>query len=219
MRNSFLKADLLNAGTIMTYELEEIYQTRRDNLTRVMNEKFDGRQVDLAKAVDTSPSYLWRTLNGTKGLGEQMARNCEKLLALPPSWLDNPNNSTKTGEIPKAEELIHIILPYEETEAGDLASTIAKPVRIGSLGVPNLDPNALRMLRMNDPSMIASINLGDELIVNLSDTQPADGKTFVIHHGNTLRVRRLTLESQSKWMIRCDTMDKMRYPDVALLEN
>jgi hypothetical protein len=208
-----------NAGTIMTYEIEEIYQTRRDNLIRVMKEKFNGRQVDLAKAINTSTSYLWRTLNATKSLGEEMARKYEKALGLPPSWLDAPNNSTFSAEITQAEDLIFIIPPFENSEFVGLATTDAKPVRIRTLGLSEIDPASLRMMKMNDPSMSASISVGDELIIDLSDTTPADGKIFAMQLGTTLRVRRLTQESQGKWMIRCDTLDKMRYPDVALLES
>ena len=72
---------------------QPVAETRLLNLTRLMNEKYDMRQSNLARAIDRKPDYIWRVLNRQKGFGETLARDIERILTLPDRWLDDPSNS------------------------------------------------------------------------------------------------------------------------------
>lgn len=185
------------------------------NLTRLMNEKFEKRQSNLARAIERKPDYIWRVLNRKKGFGETLARDIERLLALPDKWLDDPANSTITGDIPSAESRIIMVLPYGATGKNDAEGM---PIRIEKLMLPSESEVNLAMVEMEDQAMSLSIPKGDQIVINTVATSPVDGQLFFIRHGNATKVRRLTLDANEKWVIRCDTTDKMRYPDVIISE-
>ena len=66
----------------------DIYQLRRENLRRLINEKFDRKQKRLADAIERQPDYISRILKGHKNLGEDLARTIETMLNLEQGWLD-----------------------------------------------------------------------------------------------------------------------------------
>lgn len=73
-----------------------IYDTRRKNLRNLMNDLFEGRQVELANALERSPSYISRILSthgsaasqSNRNIGEELARDIEIRLNLPRYSLD-----------------------------------------------------------------------------------------------------------------------------------
>lgn len=188
--------------------------TRVLNLTRVMNENFERRQSNLARAIHRKPDYIWRVLNGRKGFGETLARDIERLLTLPEGWLDDPANSTTSGGIPDAASRIIVVPLYQQT--GDAEGV---PVRVEKLAINDGGEHHLATIDMDDQSMTLSIPQGDQVIINTADKTPSDGLLFYIRHGATAKIRRITLDSGGQWIIRCDTADKMRHPDVRIPES
>lgn len=73
-----------------------IYDIRRKNLRNLMNDLFEGRQVELANALERSPSYISRILSthssaasqSNRNIGEELARDIETRLHLPCYSLD-----------------------------------------------------------------------------------------------------------------------------------
>lgn len=73
-----------------------IYDIRRKNLRNLMNDLFEGRQVELANALERSPSYISRILSthgstssqSNRNIGEELARDIEMRLNLPRYSLD-----------------------------------------------------------------------------------------------------------------------------------
>lgn len=65
---------------------------RRQRLRQLIDERFGGRQVRLAHAIERQPDYISRCLKGTKGIGEDLARDIERRLGLPNLWLDTLPN-------------------------------------------------------------------------------------------------------------------------------
>jgi hypothetical protein len=195
--------------------IPSVAEIRVLNLIRLMNEKFDGRQSNLSRAIERKPDYIWRVLNRKKGFGETLARDIEKLLALPDKWLDDAANSTSSGGIPVAQSRIVMVLPYATKGKIEEESI---PLRVERLLLNSESEANLSFVVMDDQAMSLSIPKGDEVVINTVITTPIDGQLFFIRHGNATKVRRLTLDAHEKWVIRCDTTDKMRYPDVIVPE-
>lgn len=69
--------------------MEEVYAIRFDRLQQVLwGEQFKGKQAALAAAVGKPANYISRILNGSKKLGEELVREFEVSLGMPPYWFD-----------------------------------------------------------------------------------------------------------------------------------
>lgn len=89
MGNVFVNPEDIYQGVIETYsERMNIYEIRRENLARLIESRFDGRQRGLADAIDRQPDYISRVLKGAKNIGEAFARHVEKSLGLQTGALD-----------------------------------------------------------------------------------------------------------------------------------
>ena len=175
------------------------------NLTRLMNEKFDGRQVNLARAIDTQAAYISRVLQKKKGFGEEFARKVEVMLDLPNGWLDDESNSTVM--IPSPVSRVTLI-PCVDGESEGL------PIRLGCIG--ETSETGMVYDIMGDDSMSPTVPKGDVFIVDSKSTAPVDGLIYSLNFGNTTKVRRMAMTAKGQWVIRCDNTDKMRYQDVTV---
>lgn len=57
-------------------------------LKRLIEDRFNGKQADFARAIGRSPSLVWQYLNGHRNIGEKFAREVERKLRLKEGWLD-----------------------------------------------------------------------------------------------------------------------------------
>jgi phage repressor protein C with HTH and peptisase S24 domain len=62
---------------------------RREALKRLIDERFEGKQSDFARAIGRSASSVWQWLNGHRNVGEKVAREIERKLRLPRGYLDD----------------------------------------------------------------------------------------------------------------------------------
>lgn len=91
----------------------DIAEIRRENLRRLMNEMFEGKQSKIADALEKSPNYISRCLSLTmaaehrKKIGEDFAREIEEKLNRPRYSLD--------------------MLPAQDQRAGDLDAEKGRP--------------------------------------------------------------------------------------------
>ena len=68
----------------------ETSELRVQKLRTLIRVRFNGVQRNLAEAIERQPDYISRCLTGKKRIGEDLARDIERLLKLPPFWLDRP---------------------------------------------------------------------------------------------------------------------------------
>jgi hypothetical protein len=68
----------------------ETSDLRVQKLRTLIRTRFNGLQRNLAEAIERQPDYISRCLSGKKRVGEDLARDIERLLKLPPFWLDRP---------------------------------------------------------------------------------------------------------------------------------
>lgn len=88
--------------------------TRRDNLKRLLEDRFDGRIADLARAVDRDDAYIWQLLKGTRNIGERVARHIERALQLAPGSLDS---ATMSGHAPLTADELELLGRYRRATA------------------------------------------------------------------------------------------------------
>lgn len=62
---------------------------RREALKRLIDERFEGKQAEFARAINRSPSLVWQCLSGHRNIGEKLAREIESKLRLKQGWLDS----------------------------------------------------------------------------------------------------------------------------------
>ena len=77
-----------------------IKDVRRINLEFIVETVFDGNRAGLARAMDISPSTLYRVVTEGKdkrNIGDAMARSIEQAAKKPVDWLDQRHN--QTGEV------------------------------------------------------------------------------------------------------------------------
>ncbi|AZS78825.1 XRE family transcriptional regulator [Achromobacter spanius] len=75
-------------ATLVPMKMDDIYAQRLERFRSLMESRFGGKQAAIAAAVGKPANYVSRVLNGSKKLGEEMAREFEVSLELPPYWFD-----------------------------------------------------------------------------------------------------------------------------------
>lgn len=87
-------------------EKEQKFEIRRANLHWLKKNCFNGRAVNLARAIGKDASYVTRLLYdsskaGSKNMAESMRVMIEEALGLPYGWLDIPDAGNKGDELMK----------------------------------------------------------------------------------------------------------------------
>ena len=85
----------------MTTALNDIFTLRRDNIQRLITERFEGVRSRFARAVGARDSHVnnvfSRHAEYRRNVGEHCARNYESALGLPVGWLDRVQETAEPG--------------------------------------------------------------------------------------------------------------------------
>lgn len=71
--------------------------TRRKRLADLIRDRFGNSQSTFAARVDRQADYISRQINGSKGFGEKLAREYERIIGLEPGYFDQPIRDPATG--------------------------------------------------------------------------------------------------------------------------
>jgi phage repressor protein C with HTH and peptisase S24 domain len=74
------------------------------------------------------------------------------------------------------------------------------------------NPAKLHAIAISGQSMETSMYDGDIVVVNVSDTKPADGEVFAANYEGELVVKRMVREN-GNWYLSSDNQDKRRFPN------
>lgn len=92
----------------------DIYNIRKRNLRRIINDSFGGVAANLSRALDVQPNVISRIFTRNekhrRNVGNEMAREIERVVHLQPGWLDRehwPPARAHDDELPK--ELLEIV--------------------------------------------------------------------------------------------------------------
>jgi transcriptional regulator with XRE-family HTH domain len=85
---------------------QEAFSLRFDDMDRkailqeLLDTRFDGSQVDFARAIMRSPAQVNHWLSGYRRLGDGSARYIERVLGLPIGWMDGNILARASAEFP-----------------------------------------------------------------------------------------------------------------------
>lgn len=98
--------------------MAEIHARRRLRLRQLIEERFEGNQSRMARAVDISRTQIRTALTGGVNLGEHAASRIEEKLGLPDGWMDSkpPSGAVPTtpykarmGQPPKVHSVNELL--------------------------------------------------------------------------------------------------------------
>jgi len=114
--------------------------TRRDNLNRILEQRYGGRIAELSRAIDRDDAYVWQLLNSKRNIGERVARHVENKLGLAPGSLDSVTMSGHQRLAPDEVELLEryrgakpswkIALRYLAALHGDVQDEVSSDVNV-----------------------------------------------------------------------------------------
>ena len=176
----------------------DIADIRRENLRRLIQERFHGKQRALADAIGREPSYISRCFSekNRKRIGEDFARMVESKLGLPSLWMDTTEHeSAVVGTISKRADLgfdvpLHRVPIVGSTQAGPDGHWIELGYPAGHgdgyLEAPANDPHAYA-LRVQGDSMAPRMQEGEYVLVYPShEPQPGDEVVVRLKSGETM---------------------------------
>lgn len=152
-------------------------EVRRQQLARLLNERFGGVQARLAKAIGKNPNYVSRCLAGTKGIGEGIAHEIEERLRLPRGWMDDadspePGNTDELSD--SAAGVARSTIPagrvpvVGHARLGDNGHFVELQYPVGHgdgfLDMPSNDENAYAV-RCEGDSMTPRIRAGEFVLI------------------------------------------------------
>lgn len=206
-----------------------------------MNELADVRRANLKAIIErdglASASRRFqkpdRQLNdmaaGRKSFGEKVARAMERNYdaARTPGWLDLPPSDDPghpTPALPEpstpSDEDYALIPQYSARAAcGPAYHNGHVEVRGGLafkrdwLARMGLNPDNLSVIAAHGDSMAPTIQDGEVLLIDHSETEPIDGKVFALAREDEMVVKRLVRDFAGGWIVRSDNNDKARYGD------
>lgn len=171
----------------------DTYDIRKENLHRLLEERFGGVKKTMADAVGLSPS-LFHAYATDKQVGPKVARRIEEAVELPHGWLDQPHDECKAST-----EIDAVPVPMFDVEASAghgswvESEEIVKELMfrrdwLQSHGFLRKD---LGVIRSRGASMLPTIPDGAVLLVNKRETEIQNGRVYVIRYDRMLHVKRL----------------------------
>lgn len=83
----------------------DISNVRKQRLISLIDDLFDGRQIDFCIETDLSPAQVSQWLTGYRKIGEKAARRIESKLKLDQLWMDEQSVSFRPDVLALAKEL------------------------------------------------------------------------------------------------------------------
>ena len=199
---------------------QEMAARRRENLSKWMH-KHQVVQTTIAKRSSLSRSYVSLLFNPERFFGEKTARKLEEALNMPTGYLDDDQ---------AVERAVETWASPDDLQPGayGLVTRVAVALVSGQLvdQEQTLPPLAFRRewftargvgLRKNlrvtvaiGDAMEPYIQNGDEVLVDIAQTEVKDSGVYAIAYGDELRIRRLSRRFDGGLKIMSDHND---YPD------
>lgn len=153
--------------------MKDVYAVRRDNLQRIIDEKFDGKQIRFSEAMEMeNPSLVSRLLSSNpstrKNIGRALARDIEKVAGKPINWLDAAHGSNRNSGKDEPPPGYHWPPIVGTAQLGDdgywLELNFPTGHGDGFVLYPSRDPNSYA-LRCKGDSMRPRIKPGEFVVV------------------------------------------------------
>lgn len=203
-----------------------IEDIRRNNLERFIQEKYKGKQMGFVDDTGVNQGELSGLINKKRAFGERKARKLEKLANLPTGWLDQDRSIGQavvavdgSSPPPNAIRIRHVKITVQAGVDGFDISQVdpedeEEPEFINetTLIKNGWRADSLFNITVKGDSMEPGICAGDTVKVNTADTEPRDGRVYVLNFEGAVVIKRLFRDA-GRWIIRSDNLDKTRHPD------
>ncbi|MCV2423389.1 S24 family peptidase [Paucibacter sp. DJ4R-1] len=176
---------------------------RRERLQAWMR-KNDLSQADVAHTYGSKVPWVRSILHlnenpaHNRDIGEKAARQLETRLGMPPNHLDGDDKTPARGH-PQimpigAVYAVPQLVRAKQTVKLDAEHTMPMPVSL--LEAAGTRPDSAAWLRLETNEMAPALTQGCSAVVNITDTQPADGKIYALAWRDQLIIRRLHMTPQ-----------------------
>lgn len=185
----------------------------------------------LAKVAGVSPPAVGYWYRDANGMDAEQARKVGAFLNVDPVWLEKgdgepPGMPPVSDETPSED--VFALIPELDVKAscGPGGKFHDHVVVKGGLAFKReflremgISEQQARVIHADGPSMEPTIGHGRVVLINLSETEPKDGKVYLIcDEDGGVVLKRLVRDfdpgmGTTVWKIRSDNPDKRRYPD------
>ncbi len=173
----------------------DVYTTRRENLRRLVRDRFEGNKAALARASEVHENHIRLLLSDNEGharlMKEDMARKIERNLDLAHGFLDTPSTSVGSSyPIPGREgpaELAHII-----TTDNVLAHLGLYDSYLQTLSGRITTKEALMLFRVATDDMAPELERGDHILLDTGVRAVTTDGIYIIDVKGSTFLRRVT---------------------------
>ena len=197
--------------------LYHLAMDRRDILQALIDDRFDGKQIDFAKAICKQAAQVNQWLTGRRNFGDASARHVEITLGLGQGYFDG--NATPTRPPSVAVEPGSDFVPVQrvllKVSAGVTGYRVehlegnGPPIffRADWLASRGYKAERLYALKVSGESMEPGLWDSDLVVMNSAEAMPIDGEVFVANYEGEVVIKRLERNAGEWWL----TSDNPRF--------
>ena len=205
-----INASRINKGQSPAHNFlcQKLFMDMHERLTIARRDAGYTKRADAVRALDVSyPTYAGHE-NGAREFDWETAKRYAKKFNVTPEWLLDGNTETaKTKPSPKNGEMVEVsnkgelqLIPEFNVHVSAGGGSAVNDEEIVSRWPFNpdyinkflgLEKAKLALVEVRGDSMEPTLNAGDRVLVNLSDTQISQAGIFVLFDGNGTVVKRV----------------------------
>lgn len=209
--------------------MKTIADIRHENLLKLIDEY--GSVTKFAAAAGKSYAQISqlknRSLNSTgkgkpRSVGDDLAREFESAFDKPHGWMDADH--TKHSDLPPPpSDKDYVLIPEYEIKAECGSGEFCEHVTIRGelafkkswLASRGLKKENLEVIFAKGDSMFPSLEDGEAVLIDKSQTTPREGKIFLIlRYENGLVFKRIMRDKDGGWLYQSDNQNKAQFPDL-----
>lgn len=178
-----------------------INQIRRNNLSALIDERFEGNRAAFSRATGKNPNLINLILTKNpelqRGIGEKLCRDIEVRLDLPVGWFDqrSPSNNERSVSVP--------VICHPSMREND-EWIVLLPETLRQL-TPNVGHSYLACIKATSDHMQDTIKPGDFVLVDKSaNAIEATGSIYAIDTGSEFVFARFRKSITSGWTVSYD---------------
>jgi hypothetical protein len=194
-----------------------IYDTRRKNLSALIQSKYENNRSLFARSVDKNVNtinlYLTTNESLRRNIGERNARDLERMANLPNGWLDAIDSGAPGMSMVTGIDRISGSAKDSPDPAGDAIAIGTKFLR---MNYPDVKEEDLGFITVIDDEMNPTLKRYDLAMVDKGDKNMWRAGLFLVLVGETIKVRRLSQKLDGGIEV---SRDKTHFPDEVVAPN
>ncbi|WP_052659182.1 S24 family peptidase [Pseudomonas sp. LFM046] len=172
--------------------------------------------IKLSKALQFSPAEVSPRLAENLAIAQQQMTS---------EGEDNPTGTKDDRSAPHQDD--YALIPQYTAKGSSGSGYLNEHVEVNGtlafkrawLARMSLKPETLKVIYNHGQSNWPTLDDGEVLLIDESQTEPRNGKMFaILDQDSETIVKRLIRELTGTWLIRSDNPDKARYPDLPITE-